>query len=195
MSKFSPMTKNDDMSDCPWTDLSADGTGLSVHDFLTTRLSALMTALRRQVTMPYASEFGFSISEWRLLALIAHAGSVPFGELVIQSTSDKSLVSRTIRQLEKRQLIEIVPESENAKKRIACAITPLGQSKHDEAIVVARRSQAEVLSSLTTQEREALFAIVGKLRGVLEQDTSTESAESRSSDADESRVRFDRNMA
>ena len=165
------MTKIDDSSDCPWTNLPVNGENLSVHDFITVRVSALMTLLRRKVTMPYANELGFSISEWRLLALIAHAGALPFGELVTQSTSDKSLVSRTIRQLEKRRLIKIMPESKNAKKKIVCKITPLGQAKHDEAIVVARQSQAAVLSSLTADERKALFAIIAKLRGVLDEDT------------------------
>lgn len=153
---------------CPWSDLDPSGEGLIVHDFLTTRVSALMSALRRQVTQPYASRYGLSISEWRVLSLVAHAGTLPFGDLVVQSTSDKALVSRTIRLLEKRDLLEIVPESKNSKKKIACRITAKGKALHDEAIVIARRSQAEVICSLDRQEREALFAIIAKLGKVLE---------------------------
>ncbi|PHP64788.1 MarR family transcriptional regulator [Zhengella mangrovi] len=153
---------------CPWSDLDPSGEGLIVHDFLTTRVSALMSALRRQVTQPYASRYGLSISEWRVLSLVAHAGTLPFGDLVVQSTSDKALVSRTIRLLEKRDLLEIVPESKNSKKKIACRITGKGKALHDEAIVIARRSQAEVICSLDREEREALFAIIAKLGKVLE---------------------------
>lgn len=152
---------------CPWSTLAPDGTGLSVHDFITTRLSALMTSLRRQVTLPYAAEFGLSITEWRVLSLIAHAGTLPFSDLVVQSTSDKALVSRTTRKLEERGLITINPESKASKKKLACSITPAGQAIYDDAIVFARKRQAEILCSLSQTEREALFSTIAKLQGVL----------------------------
>lgn len=151
----------------PWASLDREGSALSVHDFLTTRLSALMTALRRQVTMPYASDFGLSITEWRVLSLVAHAGTLAFSDLVAQSTSDKALISRTTRKLEMRNLLAINPESETAKKRIACSITPEGKALYEEVIVIARRRQAEILNSLTQDEREALFSTIEKLQQVL----------------------------
>ncbi|SEP04360.1 DNA-binding transcriptional regulator, MarR family [Salinihabitans flavidus] len=163
------MDKQDNQSTCPWTDLDPSGEGLVVHDFLTTRLSALMSALRRQLTMPYASEFDLSVSEWRILSLVAHAGTLPFSKLVVQSTSDKALVSRTIRLLQNRNLIEIGPESESTRKRIACSITPEGQALYDKVIVIARRRQAEIICSLTREERETLFTAVTKLQRVLEE--------------------------
>ena len=164
------MSQPETVSSCPWTNLDASGEGLIVHDFLTTRLSALMTALRRQVTMPYASQFDLSISEWRVLSLIAHAGTLPFSELVVQSTSDKALVSRTARKLEERNLIEINPETKAAKKRKACSITPDGQAIYDEAIVIARKRQAEILCALTRSEREAFFLATERLQQLLEEE-------------------------
>jgi len=161
------MSKPETALTCPWTNLDPSGEGLVVHDFITTRLSALMTALRRQVTMPYASDFGLSITEWRVLSLVAHAGTLPFSDLVVQSTSDKALVSRTTRKLEERNLIEINPESKASKKRIACSITPDGQAIYDKAIVIARKRQAEILCTLTRDEREALFSTIEKLQHAL----------------------------
>lgn len=154
----------------PWSRLDPSGEGLIVLDFLTTRISALISALRRKLTMPYAADIGLSVSEWRLLSLIAHAGTIPFGELVEQSTSDKSLVSKTIRLLEQRKLIEIGPESETAKKKIACSITPEGQALHDKAIGIARRRQAEILCTLTAEEREAFFNSIVKLQAAVDRE-------------------------
>lgn len=162
------MSTSETAAHCPWSTLDSSGDGLNVHDFITTRLSALMSNLRRQVTMPYASDYGLSIAEWRVLSLIAHAGTLPFGDLVVQSTSDKALVSRTIRKLEERNLIEIRPESETAKKRIACSIAPAGQAIYDEAIVYARKRQAEIICALSREEREGLFSTIEKLQKVLE---------------------------
>ncbi|KUJ83215.1 hypothetical protein AVO45_18700 [Ruegeria marisrubri] len=154
---------------CPWSDLPRDGAELEVHDFITTQLSALMSLLRRKVTLSYANEFDLSVSEWRVLSLIAHANTLPFGELVAQSTSDKALVSRTIRLLEQRDLIQIHPESEHAKKKIACTIRPNGQVLHDKVIVIARKKQADVLRVLSEKERVSLYRAVTKLRSYLEE--------------------------
>lgn len=152
----------------PWTDLDPDGENLVVHDFLTTRLSALMSSLRRRVTMPYAKAFGLSIAEWRILSLIAHAGLLPFGDVVVQSTSDKAQVSRVVRLLEKRGLVTTQPGSDASKKRIDCAITSAGMELHDKLIVVARRRQAELIRSLDQHEREMLFATLEKLQRQLD---------------------------
>lgn len=161
------MTDTGPLDDNPWRDLDLDGNGLSVHDFLTTRLSAVMGALRKQVTMPYARSADLSISEWRILSLIAHSGTIPFSQLVIESASDKALVSRGVQALERRGLILTRPETETARKRIACQITKAGQALHDQIITIARRRQAEVLHTLTADERAALFGILVKLRASL----------------------------
>jgi hypothetical protein len=90
----------------PWTALDEAGSGLTVDAFLTTLMSQVGNALRRTITVPYADAAELTVSEWRLLALIAHAGELPFSALVVQSTSDKALVSRTLRLLEERGLVQ-----------------------------------------------------------------------------------------
>jgi hypothetical protein len=71
----------------PWADLDELGSGLTVDHFLTTMVSQVINGLRRTVTLPYAEAFGVTVPEWRLLSLLAHAKSLPFAELVVQSTS------------------------------------------------------------------------------------------------------------
>lgn len=168
MVKLMKMDESEAGRACPWTDLTPDGEGLIVHDFLTTRLSTLMSALRRKLTHAYTAPFGLSVSEWRVLSLIAHADVLPFGLLVEQSTSDKALVSRTVRLLEERNLIEVRPESDTARKKLACAITAEGRALYEEIMPVAQRRQTEVLSALDTAEREALFAAIEKLQAELD---------------------------
>lgn len=157
---------------CPWSDVSFYGETLVVHDFLTTRLSTLMSTLRRQVTAPYAKAAGLSIAEWRILSLVAHARVLPFGTLVAQSTSDKALVSRVVRQLEKRGLIRTQPGTDKSKKKFDCFITAQGEAIEAETLKAARQAQAMVLRLLTQAEREALFSIISKLQVGL--DTGTD---------------------
>ncbi len=157
----------EDAETCPWSELDADGSSLVVHDFLTKRLSTLMSTLRREVTLPYARSADLSIVEWRLLSLAAHSGSLPFGELVTQSTSDKAQVSRTVRLLEQRGLVELRPETEASRKKLVCVVTVAGMRVYDEIIRYARRAQAQTLLILSRDERETLFRALEKLQSAL----------------------------
>lgn len=158
----------EDTGTSPWSDLDAEGSSLVVHDFLTKRLSTLMSTLRREVTLPYARAAGLSIVEWRLLSLTAHAGTLPFGELVAQSTSDKAQVSRTVRLLEQRGLVVLRPESESSRKKLVCAVTEPGIELYAKVIREARRAQAQALLILDREERELLFHALEKLQSSLE---------------------------
>jgi DNA-binding MarR family transcriptional regulator len=148
----------------PWTELDEAGTGLTVDAFITTLMSQVGNALRRVVTLPYADQFGLSVSEWRLLALLAHAESLAFSDLVQQSTSDKALVSRTLKLLESRGLVDLRGEGNTPRKKVFCSITPAGRALHAEAIPIARQRQAEAIRVLSPSERDAMYRALVKLR-------------------------------
>jgi len=147
----------------PWTDLDEAGSGLTVDNFLTTMLSQLVTALRSTVTRPYAEQFGLTVPEWRILALLAHAKELPFAELVEQSTSDKALVSRTLRLLEERGLVRLTSAGSTPRKKLICAVTEAGTALNDQVMPLARRGQAEVIRQLSPAEREAVYLGLRKL--------------------------------
>ncbi len=155
-------------SDTPWSTFDEAGSSLTVDAFLTTLMSQVGNALRRTITVPYADAAQLTVSEWRLLALIAHVGELPFSTLVVQSTSDKALVSRTLRLLEERGLVALRAEGSTPRKKILCAITEAGQQLHDEVMPVARRHQAAALRVLTQQEREVMYRALHKLRSYCE---------------------------
>jgi DNA-binding MarR family transcriptional regulator len=148
---------------CPWSALEPSGEGLTVDNFLTTMFSTVGNALRRTITQPYAEQFGVSVSEWRLLSLVAHAGELAFADLVVQSTSDKALVSRTVRQLEQRGLLEIRAEGSTPRKKLTCVVTEAGAALHAQAIPIARQRQAEMICVLSPEEREGLYLALKKL--------------------------------
>lgn len=141
----------------PWSDLRESGESLTVDAFLTTLMSQVGNALRRTITTPYAERFGLSVSEWRLLSLIAHAGRIAFSELVEQSTSDKALVSRGLKRLELQGLVVLQGEGHTPRKKIYCEVTPQGAALHEEAIPIARAAQAEAICAIAPEDRDAMF--------------------------------------
>ncbi len=166
--------KQDTPEISPWHHLDPSGEGLVVHDFLTVKLSALVSSLKRKVTASYARPAGLTVPEWRLLSLIAELGVISFGALVVQSTTDKAQVSRTVKALEERGLVSIVPETEQDRKRLACSITPAGQALHDQVIGTARRMQAEVICQLSAQERDHFFRALARLQAFMDDEAEAE---------------------
>ncbi len=147
----------------PWTDLNVAGDGLTVDNFLTTMMSRAGNALRRSITLPYAEQFGLTVSEWRMLSVLAQATTLPFSELVVLSSTDKALVSRTLRLLEERGLVGLQSEGSTPRKKLICTITPDGQALHDQIMPIARQRQAAVIRMLTREERQILHRSLQKL--------------------------------
>jgi DNA-binding MarR family transcriptional regulator len=148
----------------PWADLPPDGAGLAVHDFLTTLFSHTSNALRRAITLPYADRFQLTVSEWRILSVLAHAGSLPFAELVELAAADKAQVSRALRLLGERGLVEVQTPGPRGRKGLICLMTQAGQALYEEIMPLARRSQAQMILTLSRDERRMLYTVLGKLR-------------------------------
>jgi DNA-binding MarR family transcriptional regulator len=153
---------------CPWDELDESGSTLTVNDFLTTMVIQAGNALRRTITVAYAEQFGLSVSEWRILSVLAQAGQLPFTELVIQSATDKAQVSRTLRLLESRGLVEIRGTASAAGKKLSCLITPQGEGLYAQVMPIARRRQADLIRRLSPEERGAMYRALRKLRQLCE---------------------------
>lgn len=158
---------------CPWRELAADGGELTLEDFLTFRLGRLANASQRLITTRYLEPHGLKVPEWRMLAALAAFAPMPFSRLVQVSSSDKALVSRTLRQLVERQLAHSQADPEHGR-RIICDITPQGLELYHRIMPEARRRQAMLLHVLEPEERSALYRILGKLEADLSSNTFQE---------------------
>jgi len=164
------VTRRRAKSACPWINLSRSATSLNVEDFLTFRITRLSNALRTGLTKRYLEEFELSLPEWRLLALIARFAPLRFSEVTSRSSMDKGQVSRTLREMAKKGLVKMksirTPGSRAAEALAApvmVSITPKGKALYGAVLPVARRKQAEMLTTLTESERVALYSTLNKL--------------------------------
>ena len=156
-----PMTRQTTAEASPWDELDDDGSQLMVGDFLTTLVITTGNALRRTVTVSYTDQFGLTMPEWRVLSVLAEPREMPFTELVVRSATDKGQLSRTLRTMEERGLVELRNE---AAKKLTCIITKPGLALYRKVIPVARRRQAEFIRQLSPAERRVLYTALRKLR-------------------------------
>lgn len=147
----------------PWRDLHPSGAGLSVDDFLTTKVVRLGDALRRRLTQTYVASVGVTQTQWRILSVLAEHPQMQMNELVTEAAVDKSLVSRVLRQLETLSLVELKGVPNAPRKGLACKLSPKGLRLYQQTIATARQTQAEMLMRLTAHEREVMYRAIGKL--------------------------------
>ncbi|HEX2547061.1 MAG TPA: MarR family transcriptional regulator [Ramlibacter sp.] len=145
----------------PWDDVDADGSDLLVSDFLTTLVITTGNALRRTVTLSYTDQFDLTMPEWRVLSVLAEARELPFTELVLLSATDKGQLSRTVRGMQDRGLLELRNE---AARKVTCLVTKSGLALYRKVMPVARRRQAEFIRQLSPTERRVLYGAMRKLR-------------------------------
>lgn len=149
---------------CPWDELGPDGAGLDVHDFITTQFSYTSNSLRRAITLPYAERYALTVSEWRMLSVLAgNNNRLAYPDLVQESSADKAQVSRALRLMSERGLVDVqTPPS--GRKGMVVVLTAEGRALYERIMPHAQRSQAEMILSLTQQERRILYDVLHRLR-------------------------------
>jgi DNA-binding MarR family transcriptional regulator len=154
----------------PWIGVSRSGSNLNVEDFLTFRITRLSNALRTNITKRYLEEFELSLPEWRLLALVARFAPMRFSEVTARSSMDKGQVSRTLRVMAERGLTRMKTirdrnsrSSEALAAPVMVSITAKGKALYRSVLPVARRRQADLLLSLSENDRAALYSTLEKL--------------------------------
>lgn len=121
------------------------------------------------MTKRYLEEFGLSLPEWRLLALIARFSPLRFSELTTRSSMDKGQVSRTLRVMSKRGLTKMkalkrgTAYAEALAAPVIVSVTAKGKGLYKSVLPTAQRRQAEVLLTLKDAERVQLFDTLEKL--------------------------------
>ena len=156
----------------PWEHLAPGGRGLSVGDFVTTVVSYAGNALRRTITQSYAEKYGLTISEWRILSVLAHAEELQFSDLVMLSATDKAQVSRTVKLMAARGLVDTEVQGRTRGQKVVCKVTKEGADLYRQVMPIAQRRQAAMLLRLSKEERTVLYRALKKLRAFCDEESA-----------------------
>lgn len=128
---------------------------MDLDSFFPYRLAVASEAFSRDLAEVYATEFGLSREEWRLLFLLGRAGSLDSVELARRTTLDKVQVSRASQRLAAKGLItRRVPDRDRRLREYAC--TETGRQCYEQLLPrVGARAEA-MLSALSPRDRAAL---------------------------------------
>ncbi|MGD9512342.1 MAG: MarR family winged helix-turn-helix transcriptional regulator [Geminicoccaceae bacterium] len=135
---------------------------LQLQSFLPYKLSRLTNDLSAGLHGTYAQRFGLNVSQWRMLAAAALLEPTTVTELTDYSGMDKVTVSRSIREMVDRKLLDRVLDV-NDRRRAAISLTDAGRAIYAQIAPAATRYEADLLKALSPGEAATLHKILDKL--------------------------------
>src|SRR5271166_2414722 len=142
----------------------AEDEPLILADFLPYRLSVAAERVSRAFAARYETEFGLTIPEWRVMAVLGERSPRSTQEVIETTEMDRVKVSRAAIRLADKGLISRAPVPGDARAQ-QLRLTRQGLATYRRIVPLARRLQSELVTALAPGEIAALERILAKLRG------------------------------
>ena len=142
---------------------------LRLRAFLPYRLSVLSNTISKQIAALYQSQFGLSIWQWRVMAVLGEAAGLDATEIVTRTAMDKVAVSRAVTGL--IELGHVRREAvQHDGRRSLLFLTKKGQQTYSKIARIAQSEEKAMTDVLTKAEAEELNQLLEKLADVVSPD-------------------------
>lgn len=126
------------------------------------RLAALSRLWSNAVEKDYERDFGLSLSEWRIVAIVGTEGPINAGAIADRGLLEKSHISRLVSRLLARGLLVSETDQEDARKSWL-SLTPEGERIFEKVAAISLQRDSEFLLPLTPRERVTFDRLLAKL--------------------------------
>lgn len=135
---------------------------LTLERFLPYRLSIISNKVSATIAQTYQDKFALSIVDWRIMAILGEYPGASADEVCQRAQMEKSIVSRAVSKLLKRNLI-YREFDENDRRRSRLTLTELGISVYDDVVPLSYRYEQQLKECFSQQECEQLNSLLEKL--------------------------------
>jgi DNA-binding MarR family transcriptional regulator len=136
---------------------------LLLENFLPYRLSILSNTVSQAIAGDYQQRFALSVTEWRVMAVLARFDRLSAREVAERTAMDKVAVSRALARLVAAGRVDRSVHDDD-KRRSVLRLSATGWLIHDEVAPMARIRERDLLRKLTADERASLTHILDKLQ-------------------------------
>lgn len=144
------------------TPATAEHAPLQLEHFLPYRLSILSNTVSQKIADDYQSRYDLSVTEWRVMAVLARFEGLSAREVAERTAMDKVAVSRALARLVEAGRVDRAVHAED-KRRSVLRLSEQGWAIHDEVAPMARTRERELLARLNPDEQAWLTRILDKL--------------------------------
>jgi DNA-binding MarR family transcriptional regulator len=135
---------------------------LILEDFLPYRLNVLSARVSHAFARLYSERFGISIPQWRVVAVLGQHGTLTSKEVGVRTHMHKTMVSRAVTDLERRDLLARQPNQAD-KREAFLTLTATGRGIYGEIVPLAHDYAARLAADLTEADRAAFERILAML--------------------------------
>ena len=135
---------------------------LNLEDFLPYRLSVLSHTISTTIAKVYEKQFGVSIPEWRVIAILGRFPGLSAVEVADRTMLDKVAVSRAVTKLIKNGRIDR-QFADADRRRSILKLSEEGQKVHDEIAPLALAFEQDLLQGISTEDYDAFNIVVERL--------------------------------
>jgi DNA-binding MarR family transcriptional regulator len=150
----------------PAAELPSETAGSGAIDEFGQSISYLIGAISNILSIGgsrfYRRHFGVGLSEWRLMWVLAIEPAITARRASQIMGLDKAAVSRAVAGLERRGLLQAIPDPADSRQRLI-ALSPAGNDLYRRMIVVSRERQRRLLAPLSDGEQRVLAALLRRL--------------------------------
>jgi DNA-binding MarR family transcriptional regulator len=144
-----------------------DDAPLRLETFLPYRLAVLAHTVSRAIAARYEAEFGLTIPEWRVMALLGAAPGLSASQVAEATPMDKVAVSRAVRSLAAAGRLQSRADGADGRRQIL-TLTPAGLAVYRRIAPVAQALEAQLTAGLDARERALLGSLIDRLQGAAE---------------------------
>lgn len=124
---------------------------LILENFMPYRLARLSSTVSSAVAREYASQFGLSIPEWRVIAILGRRPGLSAVEVAEQSFLDKVAVSRAVTKLIKANRVDR-QFADADRRRSILTLSDEGRRVHDGVAALALQFERHLLEDLDVDD-------------------------------------------
>ena len=135
---------------------------LLLEEFLPSRLAVLANAVSRAIARRYEDEFGLSIPEWRVMALLGVSPGLTASEVADATPMDKVAVSRAVRGLMDAGRVRATADAADGRRQ-RLSLTPAGAAIYRRIVPLARALEEQLIADLDARDRAALDDLIDRL--------------------------------
>jgi DNA-binding MarR family transcriptional regulator len=152
----------------PRTKTPASGQAISDLDllhlerFVPYRLSVLANIVSISIAQAYERQFGLSIPEWRVMAVLAQSPGLSAIEVAQRTAMDKVAVSRAVQSLLATKRIRRALH-ENDRRRTRLQLSEQGMAVYRRVVPQALTYEEQLLGALSVTQRRGLNRLMDTL--------------------------------
>ncbi|MBM0103166.1 winged helix-turn-helix transcriptional regulator [Steroidobacter sp. S1-65] len=135
---------------------------LHLDRFIPYRLSVLSNTISMLIASAYEREFGLSIPQWRIMAVLARYPDLSAVEVAERTAMDKVAVSRAVQGLlSSKRVLRAYDKGD--RRRSILRLSAAGQAVYTRVSPMALRYEQELLSALSPADQRTLDRLLTRL--------------------------------